>query len=34
MADLQLKKRGYIWEISVGFNAALAAISAKFFSLS
>ncbi|KAG2304093.1 hypothetical protein Bca52824_032744 [Brassica carinata] len=32
MADVQLKKRGYIWAISAGFNAALAAISAKFFS--
>ncbi|KAG2270028.1 hypothetical protein Bca52824_064583 [Brassica carinata] len=32
MGDVQLKKRGYIWAISAGFNAALAAISAKFFS--
>ncbi|XP_020869489.1 uncharacterized protein LOC9326971 isoform X1 [Arabidopsis lyrata subsp. lyrata] len=32
MADAQLKKRGYIWAISAGLNAALAAISAKFFS--
>ncbi|CAN8313761.1 unnamed protein product [Cochlearia groenlandica] len=31
MDDVKLKRRGYIWAISAGFNAALAAISAKFF---
>uniref|UniRef100_A0A1J3HPJ8 Uncharacterized protein n=1 Tax=Noccaea caerulescens TaxID=107243 RepID=A0A1J3HPJ8_NOCCA len=32
MADAQLKKKGYVWAVAAGFNAALAAISAKFFS--
>ncbi|KAG7656009.1 unnamed protein product [Arabidopsis thaliana] len=32
MADAHLKQRGYIWAIAAGLNAALAAISAKFFS--
>lgn len=32
MADAQLKKKGYVWAVAAGINAALAAISAKFFS--
>jgi hypothetical protein len=31
MADAHLKQRGYISAVAAGLNAALAAISAKFF---